>query len=148
MNFYSHASCEARLGEMFVPVTRNEISTHTPLARRDESGRPTTRGTEYFYSHASCEARRGDVNDPIEIINFYSHASCEARLITSSPVSHLFSFLLTRLLRGATMLRKMLQVVLDISTHTPLARRDMYTLPLYRERTDFYSHASCEARLC
>ena len=126
VNFYSHASCEAR--QILYYILTNNAN---------------------FYSHASCEARpnyahmskiavkflltrllRGatffivifkSVNtisthtplarrDPhrkqisISLWNFYSHASCEAR--------H----------RGYLRLEKSA----DISTHTPLARRDSY----------------------
>ena len=57
--------------------------------------------------------------------NFYSHASCEARRETVLGDRHGSAFLLTRLLRGATVL-----------VHVPLQKQ------IY-----FYSHASCEARL-
>ena len=57
-----------------------------------------------------------------------------------------FTFLLTRLLRGATVARTSFLWAHSISTHTPLARRDSR---LNFERSIliyFYSHASCEAR--
>ena len=77
-------------------------------------------------------------------------------------------FLLTRLLRGATDAAQLVPFYYEISTHTPLARRDLglYCVgtfdlisthtPLARRDqntmadaaslNDFYSHASCEAR--
>ena len=59
-------------------------------------------GKHDFYSHASCEARRAQF--PIFGVPqyFYSHASCEARRIA----------------------RQYYDEHKDISTHTPLARRD------------------------
>ena len=80
LDFYSHASCEARrhrrnMGEwnrsrfllprlmrgatlvrlLYFFVIR--ISTPTPHARRDERIFECAGLLEYFYSHASCEAR-------------------------------------------------------------------------------------------
>ena len=47
LNFYSHASYEARRRSIVTPETRREISTHTPLTRRDirrtEKGGPAGR---------------------------------------------------------------------------------------------------------
>ena len=123
-NFYSHASCEAR-----------------PLA----AGRRTFPG--HFYSHASCEARRSfsccsfklfviSTHTPLarrdDVLvtaqtpdeDFYSHASCEARLGAAMKPTNELKFLLTRLLRGATMADFLKDNFPEISTHTPLARRD------------------------
>ena len=55
-------------------------------------------------------------------------------------------FLLTRLLRGATAASPPAALLTPISTHTPLARRDQNIRKGTEEKTDFYSHASCEAR--
>ena len=55
-NFYSRASCEARLQEV--------------LEMLDELD---------FYSRASCEARRNAIPPRIMTLHFYSRASCEAR---------------------------------------------------------------------
>ena len=124
VNFYSHASCEARLSVKYRSHQQSAISTHTPLARRDVNGDETALSRVHFYSHASCEARR----------------------MFPCLLLELLLFLLTRLLRGATGFLNGLTENGKISTHTPLARRD--ELASYDElwRTDFYSHASCEAR--
>ena len=58
----------------------------------------------------------------------------------------LLSFLLTRPMRGATIPCLYLIFFESISTHTPLARRDNFSNGLANCTTDFYSHASCEAR--
>ena len=121
--FYSHASCEARPSFYFVGKHR-PVSTHTPLARRDDHrkrhpGREKKflltrllRGATSvpfhmnlrflrFYSHASCEARLKLECKPCHDAGFYSHASCEARhRDESAPAGR------------------------SVSTHTPLARRD------------------------
>ena len=55
-------------------------------------------------------------------------------------------FLLTRLLRGATLARSFRWRSRLISTHTPLARRDIAYSVTSGLNADFYSHASCEAR--
>ena len=125
-NFYSHASCEAWLPFRWcVECFWN------------------------FYSHASCEAWLLDASAPVGSPDFYSHASCEAWHAWVGYVKHFEEFLLTRLLRGVTctgrlwimqyslfLLTRLLRGVtkkrcatkkfLKISTHTPLARRDLW----------------------
>ena len=103
------------------------ISTHTPLARRDCVDVKLEKYDLNFYSHASCEARRVNTGNYItDCANFYSHASCEARPVgytlknTSSGIStH------TPLARRDLLLMMRFSVI-RISTHTPLARRDRY----------------------
>ena len=80
-HFYSRASCEARLANIGEQPILNKISTHAPLARRDLNNYVMPDGT----------------------YNFYSRASCEARLETAEEIDRLIAFLLTRLLRGATL---------------------------------------------
>ena len=123
-NFYSHASYEARHG---VKDRRAEVAD--------------------FYSHASYEARRRPGRPVQRQIHFYSHASYEARLIPDFSVRAERKFLLTRLLRGATIwdIKRCPKTL--ISTHTPLTRRDDAKIQIAREQIDFYSHASYEARL-
>ena len=123
------------------------ISTHTPLARRDLISFCLFIGQDDFYSHASYEARHGVKDRRAEVADFYSHASYEARRRPGRPVQrqiHFYShasyearlipdfsvraerkFLLTRLLRGATIwdIKRCPKTL--ISTHTPLARRDL-----------------------
>ena len=56
-----------------------------------------------------------------------------------------YTFLLTRLSRGVTNFALTNSLFLAISTHTPLARRDMDEYYSVRLSGDFYSHASREA---
>ena len=60
---------------------------------------------------------------------------------------HLQRFLLTRLLRGATPLVHACISGTNISTHTPLTRRDVICHSTALLSQNFYSHASYEARL-
>ena len=78
--------------------------------------------------------------------NFYSHAPCGARLIHLLYVALDSSFLLTRPLRGATSLRRTAAAKKHISTHTPLAGRDIFPPPKLLFPKHFYSHAPCGAR--
>ena len=54
-------------------------------------------------------------------------------------------FQLTRLMRGVTLCIFSLCLVLNISTHTPHARRDEGVAEAMAQQWDFNSHASCEA---
>ena len=78
----------------------------------------------HFYSRASCEARQTRASFLRIYTHFYSRASCEARL--EVPIAHTYNFL--------------------ISTHAPLARRDIFVIFTVWRPMDFYSRASCEAR--
>ena len=107
------------------PHFQQPISTHTPLARRDE---------KLYFSRTSSgflltRLLRGAT-------------SCKYRRAT-----YFKQFLLTRLLRGATPRPMMRSSAIRISTHAPLARRDPFLLTEWIPYTDFYSRASCEARL-
>ena len=101
------------------------ISTHTPLAGRDESLANMSRN--------SC--------------NFYSHAPRGARQPRKEHRQGPQQFLLTRPSRGATRVHSSRQGSSRISTHTPLAGRDgRFVMGLF-VHVDFYSHAPRGARL-
>ena len=55
--FYSHAPRGARL-KLLLQIRYAGISTHTPLAGRDDRGNEDTTIAENFYSHAPRGARR------------------------------------------------------------------------------------------
>ena len=55
-------------------------------------------------------------------------------------------FQLTRPLRGATLQGRPAQIDRDISTHTPLAGRDLVACSMTGSIADFNSHAPCGAR--
>ena len=80
-DFYSHASCEARHRRHAQIAEHTSISTHTPLARRDGKTVPPPR---YF-----------DIS---------THTPLARRDCVLLLPHRLYIFLLTRLLRGATLL--------------------------------------------
>ena len=122
------------------------ISTLTPLPRHNIS--------KHIRSIFSCistrrpsrgATRHGWQGDP-EHLHFYSYSPAGA---TSTPTvtSRSTEFLLTRLLRGATATAPSEISGINISTHTPHAGRDPDNQMATTWQPDFYSHASCEARL-
>ena len=122
------------------------ISTLTPLPRRNIS--------KHIRSIFSCistrrpsrdATRHGWQGDP-EHLHFYSYSPAGA---TSTPTvtSRSTEFLLTCLLRGATATAPSEISGINISTHTPHAGRDPDNQMATTWQPDFYSHASCEARL-
>ena len=58
-----------------------------------------------------------------------------------------YEFLLTRLMRGAAEPVQDGFAAIDISTHAPHARRGVVLTVAQKSPPDFYSRASCEARL-
>ena len=77
-----------------------------------------------------------------------THAPHARRDSAMRNIGKIRQFLLTRLMRGATM-RKVTKARLTryISTHAPHARRDYSSYGHGYCHLDFYSRASCEARL-
>ena len=120
-DFYSHAPCGTWRGELSKIVDENGISTHTPLAGRDRLSLYLCILVPDFYSHAPCGTWR--ILPPGE---------CLARL-----------FLLTRPLRDVTLSDASPFSASAISTHTPLAGRDIVYLVATGGWENFYSHAPC-----
>ena len=87
-NFYSRTSCEVRLGS----VSTTETTTH-------------------FYSRTSCEVRRDLVNFVAQAGNFYSRTSCEVRHNCVRCFILYIRFLLTHLLRGATVMTTLISSI-------------------------------------
>ena len=122
--FYSHASCEAWL----IVILISSVRLRFLLTRLMRGVTVSAWYVEYFSSISTHtpHARRDIINfrKLLTTYNFYSHASCEAwpkkRVI--SILSTIF--LLTRLMRGVTLAKGLI----NLSLH-------------------FYSHASCEAWL-
>ena len=145
-DFYSRASCEAR---------------HISLAQSCALGT--------FYSRASCEARQPWRSKRRHLPTFLLTRLMRGATERRSWRYSLYWFLLTRLMRGATFVPYRLVWEHWISTHAPHARRDGRHLPYWsmaaisthapHARRDtstgriaeiiknFYSRASCEARL-
>ena len=125
LHFYSHAPCGARQREPAGAAEDDAFLLTRPMRGATLIADWLESVRNNFYSHASCEARHAAELIPFFYEDFYSHASCEARPAMPRHLSPLDG----------------------ISTHTPLARRDLETRRKLRAVTDFYSHASCEARL-
>ena len=144
-DFYSHAPRGARLDQPVLDAMLI-ISTHTPLAGRDNGVSQSVRHRSYFYSHAPRGARRHvfgivrkqniSTHTPlagrdeigyiglISIFNFYSHAPRGARLMRRSVVTLDVEFLLTRPSRGATKPRITVNVYqLNFYSHAPRGAR-------------------------
>ena len=145
-NFNSHASCEAWPVSAFTCWTNSDFNSHASCeAWRDSQC--MNNGTEthfnshasceawqkaswlccrayHFNSHASCEAWQRSVIAFEARRNFNSHASCEAWPICIYVYVKMVSFQLTRLMRGVTRLVCAHKNFVEISTHTPHARRD------------------------
>ena len=148
-----------------------QISTHTPHAGRDNENTYTPLAYGNFYSHAPCGARLCTGISTLSAAAFLLTRPMRGATITCLIITLCFIisthtplarrdgrnalrilrisvFLLTRLLRGATNIQFAKDKIHGISTHTPLARRDRLYRQSNRSSNDFYSHASCEARLC
>ena len=118
------ASYEARLKKTRYDDLKPDISTPAPHTRRD-------------IFTPQCVPRCRD---------FYSRASYEARPARNWRRHQFLQFLLTRLIRGATISRRMIPWKMRISTHAPHTRRDFPLRHLETSLQYFYSRASYEAR--
>ena len=151
-NFYSHTSREVWRKSGGIRKMRENISTHTPLARCDVATMLLSVCSYNFYSHTSrevwlpslsllCALKFISTHTPLArcdesgnssikfFQNFYSHTSREVWPIDYSNLSPELQFLLTHLSRGVTSLGGwLIQGENCISTHTPLARCDRQTL--------------------
>ena len=123
-----------------------KISTHTPLAGRDPSWNPNQEQIQ-ISTHTPLAGR-----DLVAIMRphkrqyFYSHAPRGARRLFASFFYVREGFLLTRPSRGATIIKMMPRPGGYISTHTPLAGRDLHISIWSHSAQYFYSHAPRGAR--
>ena len=123
-NFYSHASREARLRNHIGLLLHLEISTHTPLARRDCISEISIIAFDEFLltrlsRGATCPTM---MRQPVLSISTHTPLARRDAISWTGNVTKL------------------------ISTHTPLARRDVIQAAGMPKINDFYSHASREAR--
>ena len=123
-HFYSHAPRGARRYLVLVAHANHWISTHTPLAGRDNELNPMLYDFQNFYSHAPRGARQMAPSSCGSRYHFYSHAPRGARRYRRTAKNRENGFLLTRPSRGATRSLPSRRPGLMISTHTPLAGRD------------------------
>ena len=143
-NFYSHAPCGTWLYCVSATRTPTWISTHTPLAGRDTvepctywfrvriSTHTPLAGRDYTRTIYSCR-----------LLYFYSHAPYGTWQGFLQSEGLVLTFLLTRPLRDVTWLEDTDPEYINISTHTPLAGRDLIRETKDSQCGDFYSHAPC-----
>ena len=101
-----------------------KISTHTPLAGRDQNSNPDKGNYMYFYSHAPRGARPLDFEDTYDFSKFLLTRPSRGATILERKGHSYMIFLLPRPSRGATGFVDNPSASLSISTHTPLAGRD------------------------
>ena len=168
-NFNSHAPCGARPSLRVPPFRKSEfqltrplrgatsifgtniynhaISTHTPLAGRDDDEAPEVPEAEDFNSHAPCGAR----------LHYEFERICHEQISTHTPLAgrdyldgsrEKFITISTHTpLAGRDVLTdEDIEQRLNISTHTPLAGRDRLREVYGANVNDFNSHAPCGAR--
>ena len=100
------------------------ISTHTPLAGRDASGRCAAARPPHFNSHAPCGARLTVCSALRLSRTFQLTRPLRGATQFDSLSRYADIFQLTRPLRGATGTKLQTFSANLISTHTPLAGRD------------------------
>ena len=124
----------------------HDISTHTPLAGRDNRHKRRKRTCENFYSHAPCGARLSHAQFFAEFFEFLLTRPLRGATVNLELAHTFVIFLLTRPLRGATAMRTRCTQSAIISTHTPLAGRASDGGQKDCRVRNFYSHAPCGAR--
>ena len=124
-NFYSHASCEARPEDCRVPASDQNISTHTPLARRDHAGfRESLTVSGFLLTRllrGATEKRTGF--KPAFFIS--THTPLARRDVPSQQARSKLTTISTHTpLARRDISYRYRNLIKCISTHTPLARRD------------------------
>ena len=82
----------------------------------------------------------------VDTLYFYSRTSCEVQPATKIDLKITPQFLLTHLLRGATLNAEVTTETSAISTHAPLARCNPWFSICSTIRLYFYSRTSCEVQ--
>ena len=124
-HFNSHAPCGARHRDAEREERQRHFNSHAPCGARHVDDYIEADSAEDFNSHAPCGARRGVPAKARQGRNFNSHAPCGARHNYTDSVYNTDTFQLTRPLRGATEDGDVTVPTVGISTHTPLAGRDI-----------------------
>ncbi len=133
------------------PITRStterkRISTHAPLAGRD-SIRSNTCHIRSISTHAPLAGRDGRfVTVGMEQGDFNPRAPCGARLFAVRRHLRPLRFQPTRPLRGATSTKDHERNYEKISTHAPLAGRDVAKSTEAKKGNNFNPRAPCGAR--
>ena len=159
-------------GATIAPVATSEsieISTHAPLAGRDDIKVSGAAGKGYFNPRAPCGARQMSyqaMNQAMEFqptrplrgatrarpstrrkaANFNPRAPCGARPSFFTSIPETTEFQPTRPLRGATCTHRIFGHESGISTHAPLAGRDHTENHSAETEENFNPRAPCGAR--
>ena len=145
--FNPRAPCGARLGTLVTKFMNFIISTHAPLAGRDEAIRIFAAERREFQP---TRPLRGATKLPNvkeqKTKNFNPRAPCGARQEQYRERPSSAEFQPTRPLRGATIIAKDTKKSSLISTHAPLAGRDVVFPTVARIRKNFNPRAPCGAR--
>ena len=122
------------------------VSTHTPHARRDVAKVRALRETFIVSTHTP-HARRDEVWKLFseKVLRFQLTRLMRGVTIAGKRFTTPNVFQLTRLMRGVTYGFDSCEYRIEVSTHTPHARRDCSACKIFIQSGCFNSHASCEA---
>ena len=124
-HFNSHAPCGARHLGIFIIFLCSGISTHTPLAGRDNKMTNTALIALVFQLTRPLRgATLVGYKTFTDFLNFNSHAPCGARLWKYADNDTIMDISTHTPLAGRDLLLQFLRIFRPISTHTPLAGRD------------------------
>ena len=144
-DFYSHAPRGARpIVDFVTPKITTFLLTRPSRGATIAKVRMQKKG-EDFYSHAPRGARLQFLYHLLRSTHFYSHAPRGARRLFVYAFIASLKFLLTRPSRGATVLKREPFISVSISTHTPLAGRDLCG-HVYRSRSPISTHTPLAGR--
>ena len=126
-------------------ITIGDFYSHAPCGARRQKGQPW-KADRYFYSHAPCGARRRHVFHAVFICLFLLTRPMRGATLIFSTSFRLLSFLLTRPMRGATNPDWFFRFNSRFLLTRPM--RGATGRPSCISQGDgyFYSHAPCGAR--
>ena len=145
-NFNPRAPCGARPRRWMILPYRALISTHAPLAGRDNTFHPLFCVCHYFNPRAPCGARRHRGQGRGVGQYFNPRAPCGARLLTCIASATRSHFNPRAPCGARPRPAKLHQSCRGISTHAPLAGRDMARWLWRRCISHFNPRAPCGAR--
>ena len=124
------------------------ISTHAPLAGRDDHNAAGDRGRNYFNPRAPCGARPELPKTEVKTTDFNPRAPCGARPTRGELWTNIALYFNPRAPCGARLQAvKAIASHMLISTHAPLAGRDgSIGQALFGQHAHFNPRAPCGAR--
>ena len=128
-------------------VIQEDFNPRAPCGARRRRARPRPRPLRDFNPRAPCGARQSLPLSTCRMWDFNPRAPCGARPCSAYCRWMLKRFQPTRPLRGATDDQQVALVRVEISTHAPLAGRDLAQAVCLGAIQDFNPRAPCGARL-